>query len=37
MNGWRYSHAGQVIEQFLEGKSMLQIDAGKLILQTRDK
>jgi len=37
MQGWRYSHAGQVIEQFLEGKTSLQICAGELQLQTEDK
>jgi len=36
MQGWRYSHAGQVVEEFLQGKSFLQINAGELQLQTED-
>lgn len=37
MQGWRYSHAGQAIEQYLNGKSSLQISAGELQLQVEDK
>ncbi len=37
MQGWRYAHAGQVIEQFLDGKSFLQINALQLQLQGDDK
>jgi len=37
MQGWRYSHAGQVIEQFLDGKSALQVNAGKLQLLMEGK
>jgi ribonuclease D len=37
MQGWRYSHAGQVIEQFLDGKSFLQINAGELQLKVEKK
>ncbi|VAW65454.1 Ribonuclease D [hydrothermal vent metagenome] len=31
MQGWRYTHAGQVVEAFLNGKSFLQVESGKLI------
>lgn len=37
MQGWRYTHAGQVIEQFLDGKSFLQLSSGELQLQMEDK
>jgi len=37
MQGWRYSHAGHVIEQFLEGKSVLQVNAGELQLHAEEK
>jgi len=37
MQGWRYAHAGQVIEQFLDGKSFLQLVSGELQLQVEDK
>jgi len=37
MQGWRYSHAGQVIEQYLNGKSSLHIFAGELQHQVEDK
>ncbi len=35
MQGWRYSHAGQVIEQFLDGNSFLKIVGGELELQVK--
>jgi len=37
MQGWRYAHAGQVIEQFLDGKSFLQLISGELQLQVEGK
>ena len=37
MQGWRYAHAGQVIEQFLNGESFLQIVSGELKLQVEEK
>ncbi len=37
MQGWRYSHAGQIIEDFFEGKSMLQINAGELQVIPEEK
>lgn len=37
MQGWRYTHAGQVIEQFLDGKSSLQRVSGELQLQIEGK
>lgn len=37
MQGWRYTHAGQVIEQFLSGKSFLQIISGELQLQIEEQ
>ena len=30
MQGWRYAHAGQVIEEFLQGKRFIQADSGEL-------
>lgn len=30
MQGWRYAHAGQVIEDFLNGHSTLQTVSGEL-------
>ena len=37
MQGWRYTHAGQVIEQFLDGNSFLQLSSGELQLQVEGK
>ena len=37
MHGWRYTHAGQVIEQFLGGKSFLQVSNHELSIQVEDK
>ncbi len=37
MQGWRYAHAGQAIEEYLNGKSTLQIHAGELQLQVENK
>jgi len=37
MNGWRYTHAGQNIEQFLDGNSFLQINSGELHVKIEDK
>ena len=31
MHGWRYLHAGQVIEEFLSGKCFLQAISGELV------
>jgi len=31
MQGWRYLHAGQVIEEFLDGKCFLQASSGELV------
>lgn len=31
MQGWRYTHAGQVIEEFLSGLRFLQADAAELV------
>jgi len=37
MKGWRYTHAGQTIEQFLDGNSFLQLNSGELQLKIEDK
>ncbi|VAW67486.1 Ribonuclease D [hydrothermal vent metagenome] len=37
MQGWRYSHAGQEVEQFLNGGSFMRIEGNELKLQTKDK
>jgi len=31
LQGWRYLHAGQVIEEFLSGKCFLQANSGELV------
>jgi len=31
MQGWRYTHAGQVIEEFLNGQRFLQADSAELV------
>jgi len=35
MQGWRYSHAGQEIEQFLNGGSFMRIDDNELRIQIK--
>jgi len=37
MKGWRYTHAGQIIEQFLDGNSFIQVCSGDLQLKIEDK
>ncbi|RDH81448.1 MAG: ribonuclease D [endosymbiont of Galathealinum brachiosum] len=37
MQGWRYTHAGQVIEEFLNGRSFLKIISGELKLQVEEQ
>lgn len=37
MQGWRYAHAGQVIEDFLNGHSTLQTVSGELKNQSEEK
>jgi len=33
MQGWRYTHAGQAIEEYLSGKRYLQADSGELTVK----
>lgn len=37
MQGWRYTHAGKEVEQFLDGKSSLKIASGELQIQSGNR
>ena len=34
LHGWRYSHAGQLLLDFLNNKVSLQVDSNKLVTVT---